>query len=460
MKSYGISGELLNWLKNYLCNRQQKVFVNNSTSQFGLIKAGVPQGSILGPLMFLIYINDIANIFDSASRLFADDTSLQTSSASCHQIQTTLNKDLESLNIWAKSWLVTLNPNKTHVLFITNANAVDEVIELTFDDNFLDFTDKHRHLGITLNSDAKWGDHIEEMFKSVLKKVNVLRKLKFTLKRDSLLKIYKTFILPVLEYGCELWDGCSSFDSGRLEKIQLEAARIITGLPLYVKVDALYMETGLEKLSVRRKRRKLQLLYKMHNHLTPDYLTSLLPPTVGENNRYVFRNNQNYRIPYYRLSLTNSSFLPSTLHDWNNLDLSIRSSASLDIFKKAITPEQFSVPSYFNTGDRYLNILHTKLRYECSPLQYDLFRAKLVENPKCSCGYPCENAYHLFFDCNLFLNQRHVLFQFLNQLNVEINLKLILFGNDTLSVDSNSELFRQVQNFLRSSSRFITDLPC
>lgn len=104
-------------------------------------------------------------------------------------------------------------------------------------------------------------------FMYVLK--NALRILKYLLKRDTLLQMYKTFILPLFEYACEVWDGCSAFESNFLEKI--------TGLPSYQNSDSLYFETGLETLSDRRNRRKLQLLYKMKFGLTSEFLNTILP---------------------------------------------------------------------------------------------------------------------------------------------------------------------------------------
>ena len=259
------------------------------------------------------------------------------------------------------------------MIFISNSNNLDGDIELKFENEFLNFSNCHRHLGVTFNAKGKWSDHIENTYISVLKKLNALRKLKYMLKRDTLLKIYKTFILPVLEYACELWDGCNVFESNLLEKAQREAARIITGLPSYASNNSLYFETGLEPLSDRRKRRKLQLLYKMKNHLTPDFLNSILPQQVGQHIPYGLRNRNDFVIPKYRLSSTNSSFLPSTLRLWNELDHTSRSSPSLNIFKNAITPDLNTLkpPNYYGFGDRKINIIHTKVRYQNSSLKYD-----------------------------------------------------------------------------------------
>jgi hypothetical protein len=116
----------------------------------------------------------------------------------------------------------------------------------------------------------------------------VLRKLKFILNRNNLNKIYVTYILPLLEYACELWDGCCSRDADKLEQLQFETARIITGLPKFASKESLYFETGCETLSCRRGRRKLTLFHEIHNNIAPEYLQDCL-------NEYLVVNNYNLR---------------------------------------------------------------------------------------------------------------------------------------------------------------------
>ena len=112
-------------------------------------------------------------------------------------------------------------------------------------------------MGVTFSSDAKWNDHIENIAKSVSKHLSLLRKLKYKLSRQNLEKLYLTYIRPIFEYSCEVWDNCGLVCSNKLEKLQLEAARIVTGLPTFTKIEELYKETRWETLSERRKNRKL-----------------------------------------------------------------------------------------------------------------------------------------------------------------------------------------------------------
>ena len=292
LRSYGISGDLLKWLKDYLENRKQAVFVNNESSNLGNVRAGVPQGSVLGPLLFLIYINDICDNLSNLARLFADDTSLSYSGTNYQLMESQINDDLNILNEWAKTWLVDFNSKKTKALILSK--AVTPTININFNNEVVEIVKNHKHLGITLSCDGSWSEHIEKIANSALKKVNTLRKLKFRLSKNALSNIYITFIRPIMEYACEVWDGCSQQDIEKLEKIQLVAARIVTGLPNFASRDSLYFETGWATLYNRRKYKKMTVFYKIHNRLCPSYLSECLPQMTSEVSNYNLRNQNNY----------------------------------------------------------------------------------------------------------------------------------------------------------------------
>lgn len=167
------------------------------------------------------------------------------------------------------------NPSKTEVLFISNS-ARDTNLSIYFDDLQLHPVNTHRHLGVVLSKDAKWSEHIDSIYRPCMKKVNVLRKLKYVLNKNTILKMYKSFILPVLECECELWDGCSVQDKSKLESVQLEAARTACGLPIYCNKESIYFESQLESLEIRRERRKLTLFYKMHHQLVPPCVSKFI----------------------------------------------------------------------------------------------------------------------------------------------------------------------------------------
>ena len=133
-------------------------------------------------------------------------------------------------------------------------------------------------MGITFSEEAKWNKLVENLIKSVSKHICVLRKLKYKLNRQNVKKIYLIYIRPIFEYACEFWDNCDVSNSCKLERLQLEAARIITRLPIFTNTEYLYRDTGWERLEERRTRRKLQLFYNIQNGSTPPYLLDLIPP--------------------------------------------------------------------------------------------------------------------------------------------------------------------------------------
>ena len=194
-----------------------------------------------------------------------------------------------------------------------------------------------------------------------------MRKLKYKLNRNKLEKLYLIYIRPIFEYACEVWDNCGVSNSSKLERLQLEAARIITGLPIFTNTEYLYRETGWERLAERRTRRKPQLLYNIQNGSTPSYLLDLIPPTIQSTTIYPLRNGNDIIVPFCRLSLTRDSFLPATVREWNNLNLSVRNLDTLSKFKKAIRSSiSMPIPRHYSYGPRKLNIILTQLRCNAS----------------------------------------------------------------------------------------------
>ena len=135
-----------------------------------------------------------------------------------------------------------------------------------------------------------------------------MRKLKFKLDRRSLQTIYFSFIRPLLEYADVVWDNCNQYEVNDLEKIQNEAARIVSGATRLVSINSLSLETGWESLSSQRKKHKLQLFFKMQNNLAPDYLSSLVPPTVGSTSAYPLRNSSNLHTLHAKTQLYFNSY--------------------------------------------------------------------------------------------------------------------------------------------------------
>lgn len=456
LERYGVNGKLLIWLTSYLDNRRQRVVLRDCESSIDHLHAGVPQGSVLGPLLFLVFVNDIADNMLGHCRLFADDTSIGHIAHDERTLTDMTNIDLDNISRWANDWLVKFNPDKTDVIVFSACNNTSN-LSFKFENTSIDPVEVHKHLGLVFSSDGKWTKYIDCLVERTSKQLNILRKLKFKIDRIFLERIYFTFIRPILEYSCEVWDNCGVVNTERLEKIQLEAARIVTGLTSYASAESLYRETGWEKLKSRREQKKLLLLYKMAQGQCPEYLTDLLPPLVSNNSAYNLRNSQNFNIPQSRLAIFQNSFLPATLNLWNNLEQSLRDSPSSDIFKLKLKLKYRNVckpPPYFLIGKRHLNLLHARIRNNCSALKYDLFRANIINDKSCSCCALVENARHYLLVCSNYDEQRNRLFHNLHDLHINICLNSMLYGDDNVSLETNSLLFSYIQNYIEETGRF------
>ena len=452
LKAAGVSGDVLRWFQSYLSGRRQRVVLPGSFSEWVYIKAGVPQGSILGPLLFLLYINDIVKNIGSNICLFADDTSLfiivnnPTTAALC------LNSDLEKLSRWAAIWLVTFNPSKNESLLISRKINKPIHPPLYMQNVQIQEVSSHKHLGLYFSNDCSWHQHIDYIKQKAWFRIHIMLKLKFKLDRKSLETIYLTFIRPLLEYGDIIWDNCTQYEKNELDKIQNEAARITTGTTKLVSLDNLYKEVGWQTLHRRRQDHKITLFYKMFNQLTPVYLSSLIPQQVNAISHHNLRNSNDIHTIRSNTSLFHNSFLPSTLRQWNSLPVEVRQLNTLSSFKTFLKKDLQSVPTYYYCGSRKAQILHARLRTGCSSLNMDLFHKNITESPLCRCG-SIEDTQHYFFHCRLYQGPRNTL---LNACTTYQNpsLSLLLFGSSTLSLEANIAILEHVHKYILDTKRF------
>lgn len=454
LKQSGIDTTLLQWLTSYLSNRKQRVVIPGAHSNWVNIEAGVPQGSILGPLLFLIYINDIVNNVHSNIKLFADDTSLYLIVDEPIDSARQLNSDLDLIHQWAERWLVKFNPAKSESLLISRKLNRPRHPPLIMNNVSINEVSSHKHLGIFLSNDGTWHEHINYITSKAWIRLNIMRKLKFILDRKSLEIIYISFIRPILEYADVVWDNCTQYEINALEKIQIEAARIATGTTKLVSLNKLYQETGWETLEERRSKHKLCLFYKMSNNLSPDYLNSLVPPSIETTTSYTLRDASNIRYPMARTQLYYKSFLPSSIRSWNELAPDIKDSSSIQSFKYQLNKNLTKPPKYYYYGDRFLQIQHTRLRTNCSILNEHLFSKNIISDPYCACG-AIESTKHFFFECQRYNRIRTVMLTTLARYCVP-NVSNILFGVANMDYQTNLQILASVFKFIQDSQRFKT----
>ena len=452
LDAIGIRGDLLAWFGDYLNNRKQAVVVKGEQSDYLAVSAGVPQGSVLGPLLFLVYINDIITNIDSTIKLFADDTSMYSFLRDIDEQTQTLNSDLSKINQWANEWKVNFNQTKTELMVLTRERNIN-LPPLYFDGTVLVPTDSHKHLGVFLQSDCKWDTQIKSVATKCRMLISCLRSLKYRLSRKALENMYKAYIIPHFDYADVLWDHCTQELAQHLEVLHLDALRTITGLVRGTSHERIYSESGFCSLSERRRRHKIIMYHKIVNNQVPDYLREILPPLVSDNNVYHLRNPLEREIPRWDLTRFRYSFFVSTTSIWNNLPERIQRSSSIGEIKHFLREDDQSVPAYFYSGDRLPQIIHCRLRLGMSNLNQDMVNRFLSDNPSCACGSRSEDANHFLLQCPRYEQLR---IQTINALDIpNIDISILLNGSPHLTLSTNLHVFKIVHEYITKSNRFL-----
>ena len=466
LKSYGVTGPLLSLLSNFLSGRYQRVVLNGKTSEWAQIKAGVPQGSILGPLFFLIYINDLPNNLESKPKIFADDTSLFSividQILSCEE----LNRDLARISEWARQWKMSFNPDPSKQaveVYFSRRLIPPNVPVLSFNNNNIVTSEFQNHLGLTLDKKLSFNHHLDGKIKKAKKGIGLMNRLRKHVPRNSLLTLYKSYIRPHLDYGDIIYDypGNSTFVS-KLESIQYNACLAITGCIRGTSQEKIYSELGLESLADRRYCSRMIFFYKILNNLTPSYLRSYLPARLTGPGNLRTRNKN----PIYPLNIRTerfrNSFFPYCIAQWNILDSRIRDLPSVSTFKKAIFEFLRPKPSsVFGASDNKGVVFLNRLRLGFSHLNEHKFRHGFRDtlDPFCPCRTnSIENSQHFLLHCSIYSHARLLLFNNLQTLDINIFplgptklFNLLLYGDPILPFNINNAFLNFTIKFVLST---------
>ena len=240
---FGCKGTTLNWFKSYLTNRKQMCKVNQVTSQPRIIRCGVPQGSNLGPILFLIYINDLPNCLRTTTAiLFADDTNLTASGCSIIDIQTKLNNDLENIHQWLLANKLTLNKDKTEYMIAGSRQRITKIEgdpEVKLGNCNIKRVKETKTLGVIIDDQLKWNAHIDNVVTKVSKAIGMIRRMKNFVPQSTLISVYNATVQPHFDYCSLVWDIGNVYSLEKLQKMQNRAARVITGRSYEVRSETI-----------------------------------------------------------------------------------------------------------------------------------------------------------------------------------------------------------------------------
>ena len=330
---YGVRGPLLLWLQSFLTDRTQKVIIDGSYSSPCHVTSGVPQGSVLGPVLFLIYINDIIANIHSQLRLFADDCLLYRPihSSDDHKI---LQSDLDSLSSWADIWQMEFNVKKCCIMQISALHSTSSFPYKMYDIP-LQFVKNHHYLGILLDNKLSWTPHINSLCSKANHLLGFLRRTLHHCPSNLKEHAYKQIVLPSIEYCSSIWDPHQKSFIHKLEMIQHRAARFVLNKPwrrnYRDSITEMLQTLNWSSLEKRRKQSRLILLFKFLNnmiHIPTEYLPTPSPLTNTRSNH-----NRKLIQLFARTNYYQNSFLPRTIKDWNNLEIEDLVNCDLDSFK-------------------------------------------------------------------------------------------------------------------------------
>ena len=279
---YGIQNLALNLLKNYLTNRKQYCDFKGTHSTLLPIRKGVPQGSILGPLLFSIYINDFINASNKFQFImYADDTTLFSTydtfqnhdDDSMDVIQTNINSELILILAWLKSNKLLINTSKTKMTVFHTSQRIVQYPSITINDTNVEIVDDFKFLGITLNKHLKWTTHTDMIANKISKYIGILNRLKHTFPPRILITLYNTLILPHFYYGLPLWGHHTS----RLHKLQKRALRTITNSKFNAHSEPICKRLNILKLPDLYNLQLYKLYFKIKREVVPQYLTTSIP---------------------------------------------------------------------------------------------------------------------------------------------------------------------------------------
>ena len=328
---YGVRGQLYRWISSWLTGRHQRVIVDGISSDATPVKSGVPQGTVLGPLMFLVYINDINENITSSIRLFADNCVIYKTVTSIQEAEQ-LQDDLHKIYEWTNKWQMKLNVDKCTVLRCTRSETPIQYVYTLMNCNLhVKRLHTYIYLGVEIDNTMSWSPHIQTVSNRATKVFNFVKQNLGNCPASTKRIAYLTLVRPIMEYAAPVWDPFYNTDIYKLETKQRRAARWITSdYSRHTSVAALYypLLTCIPTLQHRRNSSRLSLFYSIVNNLLPINT----PPTLPKNS-----------IPYQKLLLTfilpqatlNSfkySFYPRTIRDWNNLPLYLIESRNLEEF--------------------------------------------------------------------------------------------------------------------------------
>ena len=339
--NFGISGNALKWFDSYIKDREQRCIVNGQLSSSKKIICRVPQGSILDPLLFLLYINDMPDsLNNTTASLYADDTEIYASSDNSSDLISKLNEDFKNMSRWMSINKLQIHPTKSKYMFIGSSHNIKNNIcnePILINSIPVPRVTNYKCLGVNLDDKLCWDSHIEMICKKVAAGIAAIKRVKPFVPPEMLKVIYNALVQPYFDYCSPLWDNCGIGLKEKLQKYQNRAARILTGATYDIRTADVFETLAWETLEKRRDYLKSIFMYKILNNLAAPNLNRMFYKMSNCPISYNLRNSDtDLVLPQPKTEFKKRSFSYNGALFWNNLCVEAKKANTLTSFKGLI----------------------------------------------------------------------------------------------------------------------------
>ena len=337
LRKHGISGKLMNWIEAWLSNRKQRVVLKGQSSEWEEVVSGVPQGSVLGPLLFIIFINDIESGILSTLSKFADDCKI-TRKVNNNEEANEVQMDLNTLEQWAEKWQMAFHPDKCKVMHIGHKNNKHKYY---INGKEIQVVNEEKDLGVVISEDLKPKKHIAKIVKKANRLLGMIRRTITCKNIPNIMNLYKTLVRPILDYGAAVWSPHQKGDIVKLEKVQRRATKMISEIRNLPYTERL-KKCKLMSLESRRRRYDLIETFKIMKDIYKTDKNKMFRMKMNQTRGHEFKIFKNHT----RLNTRKYFFTQRVINDWNKLPKIATEAENVNQFKNAIDRE-------FNLGGLY-----------------------------------------------------------------------------------------------------------
>ena len=332
---YGIRGVSLSWFKSYMSNRSQFVSYNGDVSATRRIKCGVPQGSILGPLLFLLYVNDLASVSEFLkSALFADDTNMFASNSDLAYLEKRFNEEIKNVALWLQVNKLSLNIEKSHFMIFSGGRHVNP-ISLEINGIQLSQVNDVKFLGIMMDDKLTWKKHIEHISNKIAKSIGIMYRLKPFVNKETLLSLYYTLVYPYLTYCCIIWGNTCTTYLQPLRILQKRVIRMLSNVRSKEHTAPLFNQLGILNIDKLYSFTVCQFMFKYHKGDLLDVFNDMFSYNCNIHDHNT-RMSTGIHIPVIRLNIAKRFIRYSGAILWNRIIGKIYINRTIYTFKRQL----------------------------------------------------------------------------------------------------------------------------